>query len=161
MDKTLSSSSQDYLEAILELSDENKGVRVTDIANKLNIKKASVTQAINILSEDGLVLKERYGPVFLTEKGAEEAERVKIKHSLLKYFFEKILGVNKETAENDACLIEHSLSEETFLYFAEFLNKEGYLEKFPKKDKLKEIICEDYRGKYDCLSLCLNENKKG
>jgi len=84
MDKELSSSSQDYLEAILELSDENKGVRVTDIANKLSIKKASVTQAINILSEDGLVLKERYGPVFLTEKGLEEAERVKIKHYLLK-----------------------------------------------------------------------------
>ncbi len=157
MDKELSSSSQDYLEAILELSDENKGVRVTDIANKLSIKKASVTQAINILSEDGLVLKERYGPVFLTEKGLEEAERVKIKHYLLKYFFEKILGVNEKTAENDACLIEHSLSEETFLFFAEFMNKEGHLENFPRKSKLKEIICEDYKEKYEELSLCLKK----
>jgi DtxR family Mn-dependent transcriptional regulator len=149
MEKTLSSSSQDYLEAILELSTENKGVRVTDIANKLNIKKASVTQAINILSEEGLVLRERYGPVFLTIKGFEEAERVKIKHSLLKYFFEKILGVEKEIAEKDACLIEHSLSEETFLYFAEFLNKEGHLSEFPKKKKLKDIIFKDYGEKFD------------
>lgn len=149
MDKILSSSSQDYLEAILELSVENQGVRVTDIANKLNIKKASVTQAINILSEEGLVLRERYGPVFLTTKGFEEAERVKIKHSLLKYFFEKILGVEKEIAENDACLIEHSLSEETFLYFAEFLNKEGHLSEFPKKNKLKDIIFKDYGEKFD------------
>ena len=149
MEKTLSSSSQDYLEAILELSTENKGVRVTDIANKLNIKKASVTQAINILSEEGLVLRERYGPVFLTTKGFEEAEREKIKHSLLKYFFEKILGVEKEIAEKDACLIEHSLSEETFLYFAEFLNKEGHLSEFPKKKKLKDIIFKDYGEKFD------------
>jgi DtxR family Mn-dependent transcriptional regulator len=154
MEKNLSSSSQDYLEAILELSTENQGVRVTDIANILNIKKASVTQAINILSQEGLVIRERYGPVFLTEKGFEEAERVKIKHSLLKYFFEKVLGVKKEIAENDACLIEHSLSEETFLFFAEFLNKEGHLDEFPKKSKLKEIICEDYRERYDGLSLC-------
>ncbi len=142
MEKILSSSSQDYLEAILELSTENSGVRVTDIANKLNIKKASVTQAINILSEEGLVLRERYGPVYLTSKGLEEAERVKIKHYLLKYFFENILGVNKDTAENDACLIEHALSEETFIYFAEYLNKSGHLEEFSKKNKLKEIYAE-------------------
>ncbi len=157
MDKRLSSSSQDYLEAILELSKEKAGVRVTDIANKLNIRKASVTQAINLLSEDGLVIKERYGPVFLTTKGIEEAERVKIKHSLLKHFFEKVLGVNVAIAENDACLIEHSLSEETFLYFAEFLNKEGYLKDFSKKDKLEEIIFEDYNEKYGDLSLCLKK----
>ena len=68
--------------------------------------------------------------------------------------FEKVLGVKKEIAENDACLIEHSLSEETFLFFAEFLNKEGHLDEFPKKSKLKEIICEDYRERYDGLSLC-------
>lgn len=157
MIKRISSSSQDYLEAILELSQDNSGVRVTDIANKLNIRKASVTQAINILLEEGLVLNERYGPVFLTSKGIEEAERVKIKHSLLKHFFEKILGVNGQIAENDACLIEHSLSEETFIYFADFLNKEGYLEDFSKKDKLKKIICEDYNANYGDLSLCVKK----
>lgn len=154
MEKRISSSSQDYLEAILELSPDNIGVRVTDVAIKLNIKKASVTQAINVLAEEGLVLKEKYGPVFLTSKGIDEAERVKIKHSLLKHFFEKVLGVNSAVAENDACLIEHSLSEETFLFFSEFLNKEGYLSNFSKKEKLEEIICEDYKGKYKDLSLC-------
>lgn len=153
----LSSSSQDYLEAILDLSEGNDGVRVTDIANKLKIRKASVSQAVNNLLEEGLVVREKYGPVFLTEKGYKYAERVRIKHSLLKYFFEKILGTGSEIAENDACLIEHSLSPETFTLFANFLFEKGYLTDFCQKDKLREIISEDHKESFKELTFLKNE----
>ena len=154
MSTNISSSSQDYLEAILELSEGNEGVRVTDIANKLGIKKASVTQAINILAEEDLVSKERYGPIYLTEKGEKEAERVKIMHSLLKYFFEKILGVPAEPADNDACRIEHSLSRDTFLLFAEFLNKQGLLKEYGNFSKLQRILCDDQERDLEDMTLC-------
>lgn len=140
MNKTLSASSQDYLETILELSGENEGVRVTDIANKMNIKKASVTQAINILADDGLVSKERYGPIYLTEKGVEEAEKVKCRHGLLSYFFVQVLGVDPAIADADACLIEHSLSPETFSRFAEFLETQGFLKAYSEREDLLRIL---------------------
>lgn len=157
MSKSITASSQDYLEAILELSYDNHAVRVTDIANKMNIKKASVTQAITILAEEGLVITERYGPVYLTESGMEEAEKVKIKHSLLTYFFQVVLGVSKDTAENDACLIEHSMSDETFLKFADFLNKKELLDRFEKKEKLIEIVCKDCKKIEKKGSFCCPE----
>ncbi len=157
MNKIISSSSQDYLEAILELSYDNNAVRVTDIANKMNIKKASVTQAITILAEEGLVTSERYGPIYLTEAGLEEAEKVKIKHSLLTYFFETVLGVSKEIAEHDACLVEHSLSDETFLKFSNFLNEKELLDHFEKKDKLINIVCKDCKKIEKDGSFCCPE----
>ena len=73
----LTPSTQDYLEVILKLSDEDKNVRITDIANSLNITKASVTETIDLLIEQDLVTKEKYGPVTLTPKGVLEAKKVK------------------------------------------------------------------------------------
>lgn len=153
----LSSSSQDYLEAILDLSEGNQGVRVTDIAKKLNISKASVSQAVNNLLDEDLVEREKYGPIYLTDKGYKLAERVRIKHNLLRYFFEEIIGASPEVAENDACLIEHSLSQETFILFADFLYKKGYLQEFLEKDKLREIISEDSKDSSKELTFLKNE----
>ncbi len=126
---TLSSSMQDYLETILELSEEETSVRITDIANRLNIAKSSVNQTIGKLKDMGLVEQQTYGPVELTESGMKYAHKVKQNHIKLKQFLIKTLGVDPEIAEKDACLMEHAVSSQTMERLTEFLHKNGYMSK--------------------------------
>jgi DtxR family Mn-dependent transcriptional regulator len=106
----LTPSTQDYLETILQLSENDHSVRITDIAASLNIAKASATQAIDTLIAENLVLKEKYGPVTLTKKGEQAALKVKKKHKIIREFFMKVLQVDSEIANKDACQIEHVIS---------------------------------------------------
>jgi len=117
----ISSAMQDYLEVILNLSEKSGAVRVTDIAAKLNIAKASVTQAISGLKEMSLVTQDRYGPVELTHTGKELAIKVRHRHYTLRRFLVEVLGVNPKIAENDACLMEHAVSPQTIEKLVEFL----------------------------------------
>jgi DtxR family Mn-dependent transcriptional regulator len=94
------------------LSDEGE-VRVTDIATRLKVSKPSVLTALKILEEQGLLEHERYRTVTLTRKGAGRAAEIRDRHSFLTVFLRDIVGVNPETAEKDACKMEHLLSEET------------------------------------------------
>ena len=123
MKKVITASMQDYLEVILNLNDHEEAVRVTDIAKKLDIAKASVNQSINKLKKLGLVKQEVYGPVELTEQGRKVAEDVRMKHNKLYNFLVNILGVDPQTAEKDACLMEHVVSEQTMIKLTEFLIK--------------------------------------
>lgn len=122
----ISSSMQDYLEAILELSGETSSVRVTDIARKLNIAKASVNQTVNKLREMGLVRQQAYGPVELTDEGGRLADRVMQRHIRLKQFLVEALGVEPDVAEKDACLMEHAVSAQTMDKLTEFLCRNGF-----------------------------------
>lgn len=106
----VSPSLQDYLKAILNLSEQCPRVRVTDMAELLEVAKPSVHQAVTQLVKAGLVTHERYGPLELTEKGVKAAQNIKDKHKMLVKFFVEVLGVDMETAQSDACLIEHSIS---------------------------------------------------
>lgn len=120
----MSASYEDYLEIILSLSVEKKAVRVTDIASRMNITKSSVSEAVNHLKDLGLVTQEYYGKVFLTSKGISRALAVKKRHQILKTFLRNILGVNEDTAEKDACLMEHVISPETLEKLIDFVNKQ-------------------------------------
>ncbi len=121
----LSSSLQDYLEAILELAQTNSAVRVTDLARKLDIAKASVSQSVGKLAGLGLVEQESYGPIKLTATGKEQALKVQKRHRMLRKFLIEILGVDPTTAEEDACLMEHAISPQTMDKLVEFLAQEG------------------------------------
>ncbi len=126
-DLMLSSSMQNYLEAILELEEDERLVRVTDIANKLKIAKASVTQTINRFKEMGLVKQEVYGPIELTENGRKMAKKVISRHRKLRKFLTEVLGVEPEIAEKDACLMEHAVSPQTMERLTGFLCRNGYM----------------------------------
>ncbi len=119
--KKISASSQDYLETILELSKFGPNVRCVDVAEKLNVSRASVNRAVNLLKEQGHVLQERYSHLTLTEKGISAAKVVKEKHMAVKEFLMDILKVSEPVAESDACRIEHIISEETFVRLKKFL----------------------------------------
>ena len=111
--KVLSSSLEDYIEAIYILKKDKGFARVSEIANFLNVKMSSVNFALKTLSKKELIVHKNYGYIFLTKKGEREAKRVYSRHIILKRFFEEILGVNKRKAEIDACKIEHHISRET------------------------------------------------
>jgi DtxR family Mn-dependent transcriptional regulator len=108
----MTQSLEDYLEMVSFLSDEGE-VRVTDIASRLGVSKPSVLTALKTLEEQGLLEHERYRTVILTPKGAVRASEIRDRHNFLTLFLRDTLGVSAETAEDDACKMEHILSEET------------------------------------------------
>ncbi|MFW6103109.1 MAG: metal-dependent transcriptional regulator [Chloroflexota bacterium] len=112
---------EDYLEAIRTLSGERGSVRVTHLSEVLNVSKPSVTAAVSRLSSEGLVLHERYGAIELTLRGKAVADDVWKRHEALWAFLTEILGVSEETAETDACRLEHHLSPDTSRRLAGFV----------------------------------------
>ena len=103
-------SMEDYLEVIANLGAERETVRVKEISRVLNVKMPSVTSALKKLSEQGLVIHEKYGYVELTPEGDKVAADVIHRHRTLSRFFVQALDVDQETAEEDACKMEHVIS---------------------------------------------------
>lgn len=117
-------SMEDYLEAIAKLGEGKKVVKVKQISKMLGVKMPSVTSALKKLSEQELVEHERYGHIKLTPEGDEVARDVISRHEALTRFFAQALGINRATAEEDACKIEHvisPLSMERLAKFVEFM----------------------------------------
>ena len=119
----VSPSLEDYLETIYFLSEKAAQVRVTDVANELNIKKPSVNKAVNVLKDQGYVLHERYGALELTEDGLRVARSVASRHKVLKRFLTEILLIDDAKAEQEACNIEHWLSAETIAKLSDYIDK--------------------------------------
>ena len=116
-----SESLEDYLEAIYLLGGQN--VKSIDLAKRLNVSRASVNRAVNTLIDKGLVNKELYGEISLTHKGKSTSSNVLRKHKLLKKFLMDVLKVSPEVAEEEACGIEHNISEDTENKIEELVNK--------------------------------------
>lgn len=117
----LSPALEGYLETIHELKLNKGTVRVKDIAASLNVKAPSVHEALHHLVDKGYITHEHYRPVELTKQGEQSAKALNERHSVLCTFFTDVLGVSKESADKDACTIEHYLSEETIDSFIKFL----------------------------------------
>jgi DtxR family transcriptional regulator, Mn-dependent transcriptional regulator len=117
---TLSESLEDYLEIILQLQQEKRVARVRDIAARKGVSNASVSNALTRLARDGFVLHEAHEFVELTDRGAELARRVLRRHEFLVAFLHDVLQVSPETAEQDACAVEHQVSAETLGKLASF-----------------------------------------
>ena len=110
-----------YLEVILKLEERNEVVRATDIAKELNYSKPSVSRAMGVLKEAGYITHSSYGDVMLTNIGREKAKNIYRSHFLITSFLEKTLGLEREVAEQDACRIEHVLSDQTSDAIEKFL----------------------------------------
>ena len=107
-------SGEDYLETILRLYRKQGYVRSTDIANAMNYTKASISRAVKILKEDGYIYLDPNKMIFLTEKGTQKAVEIYERHEMLTQFLTEVLGIDAETAEPDACHMEHAISDSTF-----------------------------------------------
>ncbi len=112
MNKT--ESREDYLETILLLMKKTGNVRSIDVANELGYSKPSISRAVGILKENGYITVDENGYISFTAEGLRLAESIYERHITIKKFFVEVLGVSEKTAEQDACKIEHILSEESY-----------------------------------------------
>ena len=125
-------SGENYLETILILIQKGKGVRSIDIAEQMGFSKPSISRAVGILKADGYIEVDSGGFISLTDSGYEIAEKIYERHRVLTRFLIK-LGVNEVTAAEDACRIEHDISDESFQKL-----KEHVYEMTHKKVETKE-----------------------
>lgn len=127
----LTQSQEDYLETIYVETQKNGCAKVTEIAKILDVKKASVTGALSSLKEKGLINYAPYCPITLTKEGIKTAEKILLRHEVMTNFFKNILHLSQEEAAQNACRMEHIMSEEmfkrihTFSHFIQDYSKEN------------------------------------
>lgn len=107
-------SGEDYLETILVLHMKKGYVRSIDIADELGYSKPSVSRAMGILRRKEYVTVDSDGEIHLTESGAAKANQIYERHCVITQYLIETLGVSRETAEDDACRMEHVISQESF-----------------------------------------------
>lgn len=110
----LQESGENYLETILLLRRKQGYVRLTDVANELDFSKPSVSRALSILRDGGFITVEPSGNILFTPLGEDTASAVYERHRLITSFLTRSLGLDEETADTDACRIEHIISPATF-----------------------------------------------
>lgn len=118
----LTGSLEDYLEAIYLISKSKNEVRVTDIALFMNLSKPSVNKAVINLKDNELLEHEKYGLIKLTEKGYKMAKEIFFRHETLMNFLVQTLGIERETAEIEACKMEHIISHQTLDKMVAYMN---------------------------------------
>ena len=156
----LSASLEDYIEAIAHIVDEKKVARGKEIAKRLQVSRASVTEALRSLSKKGLINYEPYEVITLTDKGREVAGDVIRRHEALKDFFIKVLAIDAAIAEESACRIEHAAPPEVIDRLIRFVN---FIEVCPRggADLIKGFseYCEKGRTRESCEE-CLSGTLK-
>ena len=124
MSKKLTSNTENYLETIYLLEKEHGHAHVRDIAKGLRVKMPSVTEALGKLKGAKLVNYQKYGFITLTRKGIRLAQSVNRRHITLYKFLRNILGVDKFTAEEDACKIEHVINPKTLVKLSKLIESQ-------------------------------------
>ena len=115
-------SAEDCLEIIAQLTERDGHAHVSDIAKQLGVKKPTVTATLKTLSEKGLVQYASYQPVELTRKGSQVASKVAGKHQTLQQFLTQCLDLSAEHADALACKLEHELDDVAYGRLRQFLN---------------------------------------
>jgi Mn-dependent DtxR family transcriptional regulator len=120
MDK-LTFTMENYLEAVYELSRGDGSARLTDIAARMDVTKSTANTAMSILAQKGLITNEKYQQIHLTDAGLKMAGVISEKHHIIQRFFTDILKIDYDTADTDACAIEHVISSKSVSAMHDFL----------------------------------------
>ncbi len=137
----ISSSSEDYLEAIYLICREQGEARSKDIMQHLNVSGPSVTEALQLLSKKGLVNYYPYEAITLTAEGEEVAVDVLHRHETLRDFFVEVLGIDEKLADDGACKMEHAASREIIDRIVKYTK---YLQECKEKGCDKQLCFTDY-----------------
>jgi DtxR family Mn-dependent transcriptional regulator len=121
------SAMEDYLEALLSLEAKGIETRVKNLAEELNIKPPSVIEMLKHLIAKGYVTQENRKEVHLTESGMAVAKKIQKKHAVIKSFLVDVLKLDEDTADTDACKIEHCLSQKTYEQLMKFMGSSVFL----------------------------------
>ncbi|MFP4164192.1 MAG: DtxR family transcriptional regulator [Chitinispirillaceae bacterium] len=146
---SLSPTLEDYLEAILDISAMNKVARSMEIADRLNVKRSSVTVALRSLARKGLINYKARSFITLTDKGYTTAKCIARRHHVLFEFFTDILGLSQIEADSTACSMEHGMSEEVCRKITALLNV--LRENSTDTEKLRSTLEREAAG-IDCTS---------
>lgn len=119
-------SGEMYLETILLLSQKSGHVRAIDVGEEMGYSKPSVSRAMGLLKRGGFIVVDADGAITLTDAGREIAEKIYARHTLLTKFL-IALGVDEETASEDACKMEHSIGDASFEAIKDFAQKNNML----------------------------------
>ena len=122
----IQASGEMYLETILRLSQTSGHVRAIDVGEEMGYSKPSVSRAMSILKQGGYIVIEADGSIVLTDTGREIAEKIYARHTLITNFLISI-GVDKETATEDACKMEHGISDASFEAIQKLVEKNNLL----------------------------------
>lgn len=117
-------SGEMYLETILVLSKKNSYVRSIDVCEHMGYSKPSVSRAIGILRKAEYITVDKNGHIFLTDEGRTIAERIYERHTIFTQFL-TLIGVSPEAASEDACKIEHTISDESFAAIKRFIDEKS------------------------------------
>lgn len=131
-----SKSQEDYLEAIYNKIQMGKKPRAIDIVNEFNVTRATISEALIKLSELDLINYESRKEIKITQKGEREAKKIINKHKILKVFLNEILNLDTDTANKNACQIEHVINEEV-------INKIEQFNNFCLKNKINKMFKEN------------------
>ncbi len=122
----VSMSHEDYLEAIVMLGgSQTQSVRSVDIAAKMGVSKASVSKAVTSLKNSGMLEQPYYGDITLTDDGYAYGCAVLKRHEMLTRFLTEKVGLSKQVAEEEACQMEHAISDESFQKWLAYFEKIG------------------------------------
>ena len=127
--RTLSPTLEDYLEAISQLTEEKGNARVRDIALAVSVHKSTVTAALKSLAEKDLVSYAPYQVATLTDRGSRVAEDIARRHDLIRRFLSEVLQLDEETAEGNACRMEHAMDREALARLRSFVE---FVESHPR-----------------------------
>lgn len=121
----LSAAMEDYLKTIYRLGSCNSAIYIREIARKMGVSKASVCRATDFLCSKGLIVKNKYQDLTLTDEGLRQAALLSHKNSIIRKFLSEILGIDPSIADRDACSIEHGISLESFQSICRYLESRG------------------------------------
>ncbi len=148
---SLSASLEDYIEVIFHIIADKKVARGKEIAGRLKVSRASVTEALQTLARKGLINYAPYEVITLTEAGKEAARDVIRRHNALKDFFVKVLAIDEKIAEQGACRVEHAAPPEIIERLTRFV---AFIEECPRggPDLLRGFAgyCEKGRTREQC-----------
>jgi DtxR family Mn-dependent transcriptional regulator len=154
--KPLTPTMENYLEAIYNLDNEKRVVRVKDIAKRLGVKMPTVTNMLKTLNDRGLINYERYEYLELTKEGADVGEEIDKRHQVLRSFLTDILGIDFEKADDEACKMEHAVGASTMDRFVAFME---FIESCPRTGDNWLGRFEEFRSHGRNTAKCLKDMK--
>jgi len=155
--KNLTPTMEDYLEAIYNLSQEKRAVRVRDIAKKLGVKMPTVTSMLKTLSEKGMIDHEKYEYPELTGKGSDIGSQIDQRHQTLRRFLIDILQIDHDQADEDACKMEHAVSPATLERIVDFME---FIDHCPRGGNDWLALFNEYRKYGAPRDKCLERMKR-
>lgn len=150
INKQITSTMEDYLKVIIDLDSDQKGVRVKDIAKKLKVKMPTVSKMLKKLDEQGLVIHRKYENVELTNAGFRVGREMQRRRRILLRFLIDILNIETETADEEACKMEHLLGPDIYDSLNDIMD---FVESCPRNGSKWPVLFKAYRQN-GCRTYC-------